>query len=92
MREFQDLQHTTKTVAEFTTKFRERSLLVPQYAVDEEIKKMRYDSMLRDNIRDFVSFTRYKTLNDMVEKAREWETELELRIKRKLEQVRAAMG
>ena len=30
VREFQDLQHTTYTVVEITTKFRERALVVPQ--------------------------------------------------------------
>ena len=38
-REFQDLRQTTETVAEITAKFRERTLLVPQYAADEEMKK-----------------------------------------------------
>ena len=38
--------------------------------------------MLRDDIREFVSFTRCKTLNEMVEKAREREMELDFRSKR----------
>ena len=38
-RKFQDLRQTTETVAEITAKFRERALLVPQYVVDEEMKK-----------------------------------------------------
>ena len=33
--------------------------------------------MLRDDICEFVSFTGCKTLNEMVEKAREWEIGLE---------------
>ena len=33
--EFEDLCQTTETMAEITTKFRERALLVPQYAADE---------------------------------------------------------
>lgn len=36
-REFLDMRQTTETVAEITTKFRERALLVPQYAGDEEM-------------------------------------------------------
>ena len=36
-REFQDLCHTIKTVADITIMFRERALLVPQYAVDEDM-------------------------------------------------------
>ena len=65
------MQHNTKTVAEITTKFRERALLVLQYGEDEEMKNKRYHSMLRDDIREFVSFSRCKTLNEVVEKARE---------------------
>ena len=41
VREFQDLQQTTKTVTEITAKFRESSLLVPRYVVDQEMKKAR---------------------------------------------------
>ena len=43
--------------------------------------------MLRDYICEFVSFLRCKTLNDMVEKAREREMELEHHTKWKPEQV-----
>ena len=39
VREFHDLQQTTETVAEITTKFRERSLIIPQYATDEEMRR-----------------------------------------------------
>ena len=92
MREFQDLQQTTEIVVEITAKFRERALLVPQYVANEEMKKTRYHSMLRDDIHDFLSFSGCKTLNDMVEKAREPEIGLELRRKRKSEQVQAAVG
>ena len=45
-REFQDHTQTTDTVAEITSKFRERALLVPQYAADEKMKKARYHEML----------------------------------------------
>ena len=74
-------------MAEITANFRERALLVLQYATDEETRKMRYHSMLRYDICEFVSFSGCKTMDDMVEKAREREIELELQIKRKLEQV-----
>ena len=43
-------------MAEITAKFRDRALLVLQYAIDEEIKEVRYHDMLQDNIREFVSF------------------------------------
>ena len=39
--------------------------------------------MLRDDIREFVSFTGFNTLNEMVEKAREREIELDTHTKRK---------
>ena len=77
--EFHGLQQTTKTVAEITAKFRERALLIPQYATDEDMRRTRYHSMLRDDVQEFVSFTGCKTLNEMVEKA--WEREMELDFK-----------
>ena len=42
------------------------------------MRKTRYHDMLRDDIRDFMSFSGYKTLNDMIEMACEREIELEL--------------
>ena len=38
--------------------------------------------MLRDDIHEFFSFSGCKTLNEMVEKALEWEMELKYRTKR----------
>ena len=90
--EFHELQQTTETLAEITTKFQERALLIPQYATDEDMRRTRYRSMLRDDIREFVSFTGCKTLNEMVEKAREQEMELDFRTKRKPEQTHVAGG
>ena len=60
---------------EITAKFRERALLVPQYTVDEVMRKTRYHDMLRDNIKEFVSFSRCKTLNNM-----DCELEIELEL------------
>ena len=79
-------------MANISAMFRERSLLLLQYAVDEEMKKTRYHSMLRDDICEFVSFSGCKTPNEMVEKACEWEIKLELRMKWKQEQVQAVVG
>ena len=73
MREFHGLQQTTETMAEITAKFRERALLIPQYATDEEMRQTRCHSMLRDDIWEFMRFTGCKTVNDIVEKARERE-------------------
>ena len=56
-REFLDMRQNTETVAEITTKFRERALLVPQFAGDEDMKRIRYHDMLRSEIRDHVSFS-----------------------------------
>ena len=80
-REFQDLLQTTGSVAEIIAKFKERDLLVPQYVVNEEMKKAMYYDMLRGHIREFVSLSSYKTLEDMIAKARDWEIELRLRLK-----------
>ena len=51
--------------------FRERALLVPQYVADEEMKKAGYHDMLKDEIRQFVSMSSYRTLEDMITRARE---------------------
>lgn len=80
---FQDLLQTTETIIKITSMFRERALLVLQYVVDEEMKKMRYHDMLRDDIRKFVSISGCRTLEDMIDRAQEQEIELELRTKRK---------
>ena len=53
-------------MAEITAKLRQRALLVPQYATDEEMKKVTYNDMLKDDIMDFVSIYACKTLNDMI--------------------------
>ena len=49
-REFIDMRQTMEIVVEITTKFRERALLVPQYAGVEEMRKTHYHDMLRDDI------------------------------------------
>ena len=72
-------------MAEITAKFRERALLVPQYATDEEMKKARYHEMLRSDIRQFVSRSSCKTLDDMIARARERGIDLEMERKRKSE-------
>lgn len=41
-----------ETMAEITTKLRDRALLVQ---VDEEIRRKRYHDMLRANIKEFIS-------------------------------------
>ena len=56
------------------------------------MKKTRYHDMLRDDINDFMSFSGCKTLNDMIARAQEREIELELRMKRKPEQLHTIVG
>lgn len=70
-------------MAEITPKFRERVLLVLQYVADGEIKKTRYHDMLRNDIIKFVSMSGCWTLEDMIDRAREQEIELELWSKQK---------
>ncbi|XP_023733990.1 uncharacterized protein LOC111881832 [Lactuca sativa] len=89
-REFQELQQTTEIVVQMTANFRERALMTPQYAMDEDMRMTRYHSMLKDDICDYVSFIGCKTLNEMFEKAYEREIELELCTKRNPEQVQEA--
>nr|KAJ0192258.1 hypothetical protein LSAT_V11C800444800 [Lactuca sativa] len=67
---------TTETVAEITAKYRERALLVPQYAGDEDMRRTRYHDMLRVNIREHVSFSACPTLDSMIARAREREIDL----------------
>ena len=48
--------------------------------------------MLREDIREFVSFLGCKTVNNIIKKVDEWEIELELQINRKSKQVQIAAG
>lgn len=70
VRGFQDIRKTTKMVAEISAQFMERSLLILKYTMDKEMKKTRYHSMLRNDIREFVIFLTCYTLEDMIDRAR----------------------
>ena len=85
-RGFLDMRQTTETVAKITAKFRERALLVPQYAGDEDMRKTCSHDMLRADIREHVSFSACPTLDSMISMAREREIDLELVRKRKVEE------
>lgn len=89
-REFQVLRQVTETMAKITTKFKERDLLVLQYVVEEEMNKTRYHDMLMDGI--IVSMSGCRTLDGMIDNAREREINLELRTKQKPTQVQEAEG
>ena len=82
-RELQDLHQTTETVADITTIFWERELLLPQYAAEEEIKKVRYHEILRSDIRQFVSRSRCRTLEDIISRAMERNIDIEIEKNRK---------
>ena len=83
-----------ESVVEITAKFRERALLVPQYAGDEEMQKTRYHDMLRADIPEHVSYSACPTLEFMITRVREREIDLELLKKRKTEteQVTRVLG
>lgn len=71
MREFLDLRQTKDSMMDITTRFRERALLIRQHAADEEMKKTQFHNMLKDGIREFVSFSVCRTLEEMIDRARE---------------------
>lgn len=66
-RKFQDFRQTTEAMAEIT-----------QYTINEGMKKEKYHDMLRDDIRQFLSLSGCKTYNNMIARARERDSDLEL--------------
>ena len=72
--------------------FRERALLVLQYVVDEDMKKVRYHEMLRSDIQQFVSRSSCKKLDDIIERDMEREIDLETETKRKSDQAQSSRG
>ena len=85
--EFQHVHQTTKTVAEIIAMFWEKALFVPQYAADEEMNKVRNLDMLGDDMREFVTISRCKSVNDMICRSPEREIDLEHLGKRGPDQV-----
>lgn len=71
VKEYVDMHQTNETMAEITTKFRERALVVPQYDADEEMWQTRYHDLLISDIREFVNFSACSTLDDMISRAQE---------------------
>ena len=82
-REFLALEQRDESVTEITIKFREMALFCPEYTATEEMKMTRYLSMLRDDIREFVSAVGRNSLAEMIEAARRREIELELQGKKR---------
>ena len=91
-REFLDMRQTTELVAEITAMFRERALVVPQYAGDDEMQRTRCHDMLRADIREHVSFSACPTLDSMISRAREREIDLEHIAKRRSDQMYTLEG
>ena len=67
-------------------------MLVLQCATNVDMKKIKYHDMLRDDIREFVSLSGCKTLNDMIVRSREWEIDLEHLGKRNSKQIKIIVG
>lgn len=63
--------------------FQERDLVVPYYVVHEEMRKAMYHDILKDETREFLSMSKYRTLEDMIAWAREQEINLGTVRKRK---------
>lgn len=75
--EYLSLKQTTNSVMEITNIFMEIDLFYPEYDALEEVFMFRYLSMLKTEIRDFVSTQPYRTLTELRSSARMRETELE---------------
>lgn len=64
-----DMTQTTELVTDITKMFIETDLFGPEFAASEQAQMMRYLSMLKIDIRDFVSAQHYSThveLQDVV--------------------------
>ena len=68
--EYQNLKQTTETIPEMNKRFIELARFCPEYAATEEMKIGRYMSMLRDDIKEFVSASSHATLAGLMEAAR----------------------
>ena len=87
------MRQTTESVAEITTKFWEKSLLVPQYTGDEEMKKTHYHDMLIADIQKYISYSTCPTLDDMITRAREREREIDIEhIRKRKAEIRQTTG
>ncbi|KAJ9553505.1 hypothetical protein OSB04_017550 [Centaurea solstitialis] len=81
--EFLQMVQTTETVNEITEKFLERSLFCREYIQNERMKMYRYGQILKPEIREFVLMADCSTFQQMHERARARELELERQGKRK---------
>ncbi|KAJ9561564.1 hypothetical protein OSB04_006724 [Centaurea solstitialis] len=81
--EFLEMEQTTESVTEITNKFLERALLCREYVQNERMKMYRYRNILRSDIREFVVMAQCDSFQQMFEKARTRELELERQGKKK---------
>ena len=75
--EFLSLRQDGESVTEITRMFTERAMFWPEFA-SEQSQMTRYLSMLKTDIRQFVSTQRCDTLLELQEAARRRELEIEL--------------
>ncbi|KAJ9546858.1 hypothetical protein OSB04_019401 [Centaurea solstitialis] len=75
--EFLYMKQTTESVSEITEKFLEKSRFCPNYVADETMKMYRYGQMLKAEIREFVLMANCTNFQQMFERARAREIELE---------------
>ena len=78
--EFLELKQDSESVTEITRMFTERAMFCPEFA-SEQAQMSRYLSMLKRDIRQFVSAQRCETLLELQEAARRRELEIELQMR-----------
>ncbi|KAJ9561205.1 hypothetical protein OSB04_006365 [Centaurea solstitialis] len=81
--EFLEMEQTTESVTEITNKFLERALFCREYVQNERMKMYRYRNILKPEIREFVAMAQCDSFQQMQEKARSRELELERQSKKK---------
>ncbi|KAJ9556780.1 hypothetical protein OSB04_011394 [Centaurea solstitialis] len=81
--EFLEMEQTTESVTEITNKFLERALFCREYVQNERMKMYRYRNILKPEIREFVAMAQCDSFQQMQEKARSRELELERQGKKK---------
>ncbi|KAJ9546254.1 hypothetical protein OSB04_025961 [Centaurea solstitialis] len=81
--EFLEMEQTTESVTEITNKFLERALFCREFVQNERMKMYRYRNILRSDIREFVVMAHCDSFQQMFEKARTRELELERQGKKK---------
>lgn len=65
--EYISLKQTLDLVTEITKMLTKRVLFFPEYASSKQVQKSRYLSMLKTEIREFISNNQYKTVEKMQE-------------------------